>query len=146
MKFRHAMLSILPFAALGACSGGAIETPMDPQAVAAAVENDLGMVCFEPEPGETIPCDVKADPGRSRTYADVRIQVVEADDRGEGVYEASTISVRQSEIDRGQVEKFVSRFGFSAEDLEGAIVNGDRITRGPFTLDRFKTESILIFD
>lgn len=146
MKFRPALLSLLPIAALGACSGGSIESPMDPQAVAAAVESDLGMVCFEPEPGETIPCDVKADPGRSRAYADVRIAVIPEDDAGEGAYKVSNISVRQSEIDRGQVEKFVKRFGFSAEDLDGAINNGDRITRGAFTLDRFKTESILIFD
>ena len=143
MTHRFPLLSILPIAALAACSGGTIDAPMDPQVVADAVESELGLICFEPEPGETISCDVEADPGRSRAYADVRITVIDGDDGG---YEVNTISVRQSEIDRANVESFVERFGFSAEDLDGAINNGDRITRGPFTLDRFKTESILIFD
>ena len=114
---------------------------MSPEAVVAAVEGDLGMICYQPDPSRSISCDEEADPGRSRAYGDVWISVIDQDD---GSYKVSNLSVAASEIDRGMVEDFVGRFGFSPEDLDSVINRGERITRGEFTMNKFKSQSILI--
>jgi len=121
-----------------------VEAPLSVDNALALIESELGLACMK--------FDKEGTPTCSRTREDllkypsatelVRVQWNDTDD---GEYEVTIIGVRHSEINRDDVLKFVARFGFSEEDFDAVTVNGQRLTRGEYTMTAMGREEFLVF-
>lgn len=137
-KFGISAIGAALFVAACGGSGAVFDRTVAPEAVAAAVEKDLGITCVD-EGGEyTIRCD-RDNP--ESMMIQVRIQTIEMD----GVREMNVMSIDHSSLERQSTLKLLKRFGFSATEFDSVTKDGQRLTMGDFTMDAQNRQEINIY-